>query len=539
MPVFRFGYPLDRLHVLGPWIHSCQGAENYQLRSKYIQKVSNTHDCGAGNFLLMDTPADADLAPSYLLHRLNRIRKLPPAHPFQTLSAEKFSAPELPNQISDDTKENGEVVLAESQMPSLHWGAAVRAIPLLPPHLGRVLDKSRSATPELGTRQTGESRISRLRSLYATLPTATSLRAEEVLGALANKTAEATCSENAAAATAEKAVPAQVPRIARPETASAARAVTDKDADNSDATGVMAAWISQRKAFDTGSLSWDLQMPLYSQVLIEDLAAMGPKQKQPGVVADLRARAVQRRVKGVITSKKINVSEEEQMQQREQIELMKRKQKAQDIRLGRLIAEDEVADKVDDRVTAATFGKTGTKTNLELEFEAVQARAIQAAREKRRELTLASSSRMRAVGHVYEDANDVKSSMAEVELRLEAFQTYKLNIPSRDAYQEHTQEALKKVFYFAAGNAKDQDFFIYGLQNSGTKEPYSVDASGCRLSEVAASGLGLMMSTPLNQLTVLNARDVLITSSGWRFMCDGLRLTRTLALLDISFARMS
>ena len=280
-------------------------------------------------------------------------------------------------------------------------------------------------------------------------------------------------------------------------------------------------------------------MPLYSQVLVEDLAATGPKEKRPGVVADLRLRAVQRKVKGVGTSKKTAVSDEDQMQQREQIELLKRQKRAQDARLGRLVAMEEVVDNADAVAAAAISGKTGTKTNLELEFEAVQARAIQAAREKRREFTLASSSRMRATGHVYEEDKVLESSMAEVELRLEAFRTYKLNVPARDAYREQTQESLKRVFYFSAETAKEQDFFIYGIQNSGAKHPYSVDASGCSLSEVAASGLGLMMSTPMNQLTALHMRDVMITSSGWRFMCDGLRLSRTLAVLDISFARMS
>ncbi len=216
-----------------------------------IKRVFNgTRALRPQRFVLMDPPAD-DLAPSYLLHRLNRIRKLPPAHPFQTVSAEKFAPPSLPNQINEDEDENQEVQLVpESQLPSLHWGAAVRATPLLPPHLGRV---SRSAISsvvarkpgELVTRPTGEGQAPRLRSLYVTLPADTALSTEDVLGRFANKSAEAAASESTTGP--DKAVPAQVPLIARPQTASAARAAPGRGADDSDAAGVMAVWISHRK----------------------------------------------------------------------------------------------------------------------------------------------------------------------------------------------------------------------------------------------------------------------------------------------------
>jgi hypothetical protein len=275
-------------------------------------------------------------------------------------------------------------------------------------------------------------------------------------------------------------------------------------------------------------------MPLYSQEIIEDFTTEKFKQKRPGVVADLRARAVQRKVKGSKSGNAV-LSEEEQMELKERIEIMKRNKKAMDLRFGRLIVEDD-ADKAS-TILSAALGKTATKTNAELEFEAIQARAIQVDRENRRELVLASSSRLRPVGHVYKETNDLEFSMSDMELRLEALRSYNLNMSSRDAYNEQIQEALKRTFYFSAGNTQEKDFFVYALQNCGIKEPYILDVNGCSVSEMAGSGLGLMMSTPMNQLTALYARDLLIPSSSWRYMCDGIRLSRTLALLDISFAR--
>ncbi len=502
---------------------------------------------GLHDFLLMEKASD-EFAPNYLLHRLNRIRRIPHAdtHPFQTVSAEKFAPPQLPNQIIDDVDGNSEFRVAPSLQTSLHWGTAVRAAPLVPKILGTVMDKSNGAvssrkTSDLVLQQAVERPASRVSSLYATLPEVAAMNAQEILGRIANNNSQASTITKIASASARERVTAtkvldnsrhQSDLHSKVDTAAQQPQVVDDFSMN----GVMAAWVSHRKAFDNGSMSWNLQMSLYSQELVEDFTTENFKQKRTGAVADLRARAVQRKVKGISVSSSAVMSDEEQMALKEQIETMKRNKKLMDLRLGRVIAE--AADQPDSTaVLAVAPGRTGTKTNAELEFEAVQTRAIQAAREKKRELTLASSSRLRALGHVHEENIESEMSMAQNELRLEAFRSYKLNIPSRDAYCEQIQEALKKTFYFAAGTTQEQHFVLFALQNCGVQEPYILDIVGCSLSEKAGSSLGLMMGTPMNQLTALHARDFMISLSSWRFVCDGLRLSRTLSVFDISFAR--
>ena len=487
-----------------------------------------------------------EVAPSHLLHRLNRIRKLShaAAHPFQHVSADKFAPPELPNQIVEDAEESQESRLAASLQPSLHWGAAVRAAPLIPPPIG---PRSAESSAALYSRKKSES-ISqhaserpalKVSSLYTTLPAVGSLNSQQVLAKHVDQNPEAFTIKKSTSSISHEIATAQASLNSMNRSDVSSKAVrapqSTQAAVDFDVTGVMAAWVAHRKVFDTGSVSWDLQMPLYSQEIIENFTTEKFKQKRPGVVADLRARAVQRKVKGASKSAQAAMSEEEQMEHKERIIIMKRNKKAMDLRLGRSIVEDD-ADKTSTILSAAP-GKTATKTNIELEFEAIQSRAIQVARENRRELVLASSSRLRPLGHVYEETNDSEFSMSDLELRLEALRSYNLNISSHDAYYEQIQEALKRTFYFASGNTQEKDFFVYALQNCGIKEPYILDVNGCSLSEMAGSGLGLMMSTPMNQLTALYARDVLIPMSSWRYMCDGIRLSRTLALLDISFSR--
>jgi hypothetical protein len=231
------------------------------------------------------------------------------------------------------------------------------------------------------------------------------------------------------------------------------------------------------------------------------------------------------------------MSDEELMARKEQVEIMKRSKKAIDLKLGRSIAEEELVNAASTNVISSAPGKTGPKTNVELEFEALQLKAVQSAREKFIEAALASSSRLRAVGHVYECPEVSECNATQIDLRLEAFGSYKLSIPSGDAHCNQIYDALKRTFYFSAGINQEQDFFVYALQNCSSKEPYILDLSGCSLSDTAGSGLGLMMGTPSNQLIALNARDLLISSSSWRFICDGLRMSRTLAVLDLSFTR--
>jgi hypothetical protein len=278
---------------------------------------------------------------------------------------------------------------------------------------------------------------------------------------------------------------------------------------------------------------------MYSLELIEDITTNQSKKRRPGVVADLRARAVQRKANASnsnLSSSHAAMSEEEQMERRERLELMKKSKNAMDSRLGRLVVvQDE--DSAESRVIAAAAGKTGTKSNLDLEIEAIQARAVQAARAQQRELLLASSSRLRAVGHIPDRTMQRDCSAADIELLLESLRSYNLNIPPRDAICERIQEALKSPFYFAPDTSQEQDFFVYSLQNSGKKAPFIVDLCGCSLSELAGSALGLMMSTPMNQLTALHARNMMISRSSWRFMCDGVRLSQSLSVLDVSFAR--
>jgi hypothetical protein len=488
----------------------------------------------------MDEASD-EFAPSYLLHRMNRVKQSPhaAAHPFQSVYAEKMAPPMLPNQTIDDAEENQELRSAASLRPSLHWGAAVRAAPLLPPHLGRVLGRSR---PVLSSKKTlaSESSIqegaqtrpptARAASLYATLPAVGALNDQEGLGRYAAST-HANVLDNASASQVSLSTARANDFRAQADNAPEALQI----ADDFDSNGAMAAWISHRKAFDTGSISWDLRLPLYSQELIDSFVTDKFKQKRPGVVADLRARAAQRQAKGA--KKEAALSEEEVMAQKEKLEVMRRNKKAMDLRLGRLIATEEADKAGSTAILSVAPGKTGTKTNAELEFEAIQLRAIQAARETRLENALASSSRLRAVGHVYENNESEEGGMAQVELRLEAFRSYKLNVPHCDAHCEQIQGALKSTFYFSAFSSQEHDFFVYALRNCSVKEPYILDMSGCSLSETAGSGIGLMMSTPMNQLTALHARDVMISFSSWRFMCDGIRISRTLAVLDISFAR--
>lgn len=486
----------------------------------------------------MDKASD-EFAPSYLLHRMNRVKQLPhaAAHPFQSVFAEKMAPPMLPNQTIDDAEENQESRSAVRLRPSLHWGAAVRAAPLLPPHLGRVLGRSRPAlsskkalASQSSIQEGGQTRpqTARVASLYATLPAVGAVNDQEGSGRYAAST-HANVLENASASEVALNTARENDFQAQADNAPEALRI----ADDFDSNGVMAAWISHRKAFDTGSISWDLRLPLYSQELIDTFTDKF-QQKRPGVVADLRARAAQRQAKGA--KKEAALSEEEVMAQKEKLEVMRRNKKAMDLRLGRLIAEE--ADKAGSTaILSVAIGKTGTKTNAELEFEAIQLRAIQAARETRLENALASSSRLRAVGHVYENYGSEEGGTAQVELRLEAFRSYKLNIPHGDVHCEQIQGALKNTFYFSASSSQEQDFFVYALRNCSVKEPYILDMCGCSLSETAGSGIGLMMSTPMNQLTALHARDVLISFSSWRFMCDGIRISRTLAVLDISFAR--
>jgi hypothetical protein len=491
--------------------------------------------------------ASDEFAPNYLLHRLNRIRRIPRAetHPFQTVSAEKFAPPQLPNQTIDDADGNSEFRVAPSLQTSLHWGTAVRAAPLVPKFFGTVMDKSNRAvssrkTSDLVLQQAVERSASRVSSLYATLPEVAAMNSQEILGQIADKNSQASTITKIASASAREKVTEtkvldnsrhQLDLHSKVDTAAQQPQVVDDFSMN----GVMAAWVSHRKAFDN-DMSWDLQMSLYSQELVEDFTTDNFKQKRTGAVADLRARAVQRKVKGISTSSRAVMSDDEQMALKEQVETMKRNKKLMDLRLGRVI--EEVADQPDPTAApAVALGRTGTKTNAELEFEAVQTRAIQAAREKKREVTLASSSRLRALGHVYEENIESEMSIAQNELRLEAFRSYKLNIPSRDSYCEQIQEALKKTFYFAAGTTQEQHFVLFALQNCGVQEPYILDIVGCSLSERAGSSLGMMMGTPMNQLTALHARDFMIPLSSWRFLCDGLRLSRTLSVFDISFAR--
>jgi hypothetical protein len=481
--------------------------------------------------------ASDEFAPSYLLHRLNRVRKAPhaAAHPFQSVSSEYFAPPMLPNHTIQDTEEIQESRSAAKPQPSLHWGASLRASSILPPHLGRVLGKagpfgssksdlaSDSSTPE------GSQTRLRVTSLYATQPTVGATNDPEGFGRFATPASKSGC-DNAAVSQFSLKIQGQNDFPSQADKDSKARQVTDDCETN----GAMAAWICHRKAFDNGFISWDLRLPLYSQELIDDFTGDKVNQKRPGVVADLRARAVQRKTNGPSKSAQIAMSDEELMAQKEKLEVMRRNKKAMDMRLGRLIAEEE-ADTGSTKVLTAALGKTATKTNAELEFEALELRAIQTAREKRREAALNSSSRLRAVGH---DNNwSEECGTAQIQLRLEAFRSYKLHVPSRDAHCEQIQGALKRAFYFSACSSQDKDFFIYALQNSSAKEPYILDICGCSLSETAGSGLGLMMSTPMNQLTALHARDCLISSSSWRFMCDGIRMSRTLAVLDISFVR--
>jgi hypothetical protein len=496
----------------------------------------------------MEATSD-EFVPPYLLHRLNRIRNIPnaAAHPFQNVSAEKFATPELPNQIIEDAEENREFRTAASLQPSLHWGTAVRAAPVIPSQLGLGSGKSSAV---VHARKKSDSDLQRARerpasegsSLYTTLPAVVAVDAHEGVAQRINQNVEALAITRTTSAVVVQENTTTKHSSLKPRNQSdlepKANATNQQAqfADDFDGTGVMAAWISHRKAFDTGSISWDLQMPLYSQELVEHFTTDKFKQKRPGVVADIRARAVQQKVKSIGKSTQANKkSDEEELELRERLEIMKRNKKAMDLRLGRLIVEED--DKADSTVFTAPPRKTGTKTNAELEYEALQSRTIQAAREHRRELALASSSRLRPHGHVYQETKSLESSKAELELRLEALRYYNLKIVSRDAYCEQLQEALKSTYYFAAGNTQEKDFFVYALQNCGIKESYILDANGCSLSQVAGSGFGLMMGTPMNQLTALHARDILIPSSSWRFMCDGLRLSRTLALLDISFAR--
>lgn len=486
---------------------------------------------------LMEEASD-EFAPSYLLHRMNRVKKLPHAvHPFQSVNAEKMAPPMLPNQTLDDAEENQELRSVASLRPSLHWGAAVRAAPLLPPHLGRVLGKprpvlfSKKALASDSSIQEGAPTrppTARAASLYATLPAVGVLNDQEGFDRCAAST-RANVLDNASASQFSLKTARQSDFQAQADNAPEELQITD----DFDANGAMAAWISLRKAFDTGSISWDLRLPLYSQELIDSFVTDNVKQKRPGVVADLRARATQRQAKGA--KKEAALSDEEIMAQKEKLEVMRRNKKAMDLRLGRLIATEEADKAGSTTMLSVAQGKTGTKTNAELEFEAIQLRAIQAARETRLEDALASSSRLRAVGHVYEQSEE--GSMAQVELRLEALRSYKLSILYCDAHCEQIQAALKNTFYFSASSSQEQDFFVYALRNCSVKEPYILDMSGCSLSEMAGSGIGLMMSTPMNQLTALHARDVLISFSSWRFMCDGIRISRTLAVLDISFAR--
>jgi hypothetical protein len=489
---------------------------------------------GFTNSHLMQEASD-EFAPSYLLHRLNRVQRLPLAayHPFQTVSAEKFAPPVLPNQTIDGAEESQDLRSTADLQPSLHWGAAARAAPLLPPHLGRVLGKSRSTlsskkalSSEFSMQDCAQIRAARDSSLYATLPAVGVLNAQ-----YAARERSAHANENAAAS--QVVLNSAHEHVSQAQATHAAKAL--QAANDVETSAVMAAWISHRKAFDNGSISWDLRMPLYSQELIEEFTTNKLKPKRLGVVADLRARAVQRKANGSSKSAQAVMSDEELMAQKEKIEIAKRNKKAMNLRLGRLIAEEEV-DAGSTNVITSAVGKTGTKTNADLEFEALQLRAIQSAREKCLEAALASSSRLRAVGHVYE-CTESECDMAQVDLRLEAFRSYKLSIPSCNAHCNQIHDALKRTFYFSAATSQDQDFFVYALQNCSSKEPYTLDLSGCSLSETAGSGLGLMMSTPLNQLVALNARDLLISSSSWRFMCDGLRMSRTLSFLDLSYSR--
>jgi hypothetical protein len=481
-----------------------------------------------------------EFAPSYLLHRMTRVQRLPhaAAHPFQSVSAERFAPPVLPNQAVDDAEENQGLRSIASLQPALNWGAAVRAAPLLPPHLGRVSGKSRpivnskkALVSESSMSEGLQARPPRMTSLYATLPAVDDLSDPEVIGRRA-ASAHASVPDNCAAPQ------ASVKNITPGNEFQASEKIAPEACQIADdfENGTMAAWVSLRKAFDAGSIAWDLHLPLYSQELIDDFTTDNFKQKRPGVVADLRARAVQRKANVAIKSAQAAMSDEELMAQKEKLELSRRNKLAMDLRLGRLIAEDEGNKAGSTKVLSAAPGKTGTKTNLELEIEAFELRAVQIAREKRLEAALASSSRLRAIGHVNDNIGS-DCSMTQVELRLEAFRSYKLSIPSFDAHCDLIQKALKRTFYFSACSNQEQDFFVYALQNCSVKEPYSVDVSGCSLSETAGSGFGLMMSTPMNQLTALHARHLLVSSSSWRFMCDGIRMSRSLAVLDISFAR--